>query len=195
MDSNEETTPLTTAEKSVAILAGVLLVLTATFLALALGLNSGETPVYDRYVRPFTLVAAGLGTGHFVGRLLRDQDESRMYFVFGFFAVIFVESVVFTSLTRVNGVPLPVIAVLSASFSLVLQLSPVIPRDDAASLIARVVMEKGAASFLIYASFLKIIFQFSSDPGDAFTMIFGSTMFLALFAVFGYIAFDEFGLV
>jgi hypothetical protein len=139
------------ANRFLSIASGFLFVMTATAIAWAVnGQSSSE--FFDMFVRPFTLAAAGLGTGHYLGRALRSKNTPRYDFMLGFFAGIFTESVIFTLGESIGLLPYPAIVFVSAGFTFITHISPLIPNDDDISEIISIFCGPITTGFLLMAT-------------------------------------------
>lgn len=145
------------------VAAGLLFVASVTAVSTAVTAGSSATPLYDQFVRPMTLAAAGLGTGHYLGKSLRNQDSIRTHIAVGFFLGIFIESTYLTISQSFGNFPYPIISVLPAMFAFVLHLSPAVPNDEGITEMVYVYVGPSTTAFLIFASVIEFILSFG--PG------------------------------
>lgn len=117
-------------EQVLTVGAGFTLVAFVTALAWAFDLSSSTNPVFDRYVQPTILAATGVGTGHYLGRAIREYYDGRVLFMVGFFVGVFLYFVAFLVVTDADGLVLPVLLVFGTLFAFMIHVSPLVPGDD-----------------------------------------------------------------
>ncbi|WP_256402612.1 hypothetical protein [Halorubrum salinum] len=174
------------------IVGGFLLVLVATVIGIAIQGTVSETQLFNQYIQPFTLAAAGLGTGHYIGRSLREQNSIHINFATGFFIGIFSQSIFFTfeqgvSLGEIGILlPYPVIVIITALFALVMHLSPAIPNDEDFTKIMTVFAGPATTAFLVISSILKFLLSLDLPSENGIPLGFALIMVLLIIG-FAYI--------
>lgn len=172
-------------DRSLLIVAGFLFVLITTILAMIIEATGSGNQIFDQYVRPFTLAAAGLGTGHYLGRSMREQNSIHIHFAVGFFIGIFIESIAFTFnqgvvIGNTNAIlPYPSLAVTAALFALVLHLSPAIPNDDNFTQIMGIFAGPIVTGFLILSSVVEFIISLDVASGQMKWAVMGVFIFIS----------------
>jgi len=162
---------LSVSDRALLIFAGFLAVLGATVIGLAVQGTVTETQLFDQYARPFTLAAAGLGTGHYLGRSTREKDSIHIHFATGFFLGIFIESIFFTFEQGVTIgevgflLPYPAVVIITALFAFIMQLSPAIPNDEDFTQVMNVFAGPVTTGFLILSSIVKFILSLELASG------------------------------
>lgn len=144
-------------DRGLTVLGGFLFILLVTLIAVILDAETSTVPLFDTFVRPFTLAAAGIGTGHYLGRAIREDDNIRMHVALGFFLGIFLVSIYYTAGESVVNIPYPALVVISALFAIVMHYSPVIPKDEGITEIMHVFGGPVTTGFLVIASGTKFI--------------------------------------
>jgi type IV secretory pathway VirB2 component (pilin) len=149
------------------VLAGLSLVLLATVIGVAIQGGVGSVELFEQFVRPFTLAAAGIGAGHYLGRSFRDNQNARMHFAFGFFLGLFIEAIYYTRSSTIGPVPLPAVVVLGFTFSIFMHLSPLIPSDDEIQEMMHIFAGPVATSVLLLGTIIKFILAMNLQSQDA----------------------------
>ena len=150
-------------DRGLLVFGGFLFVITTTVIAITVQGTASESQIFNQYVRPFTLAAAGLGTGHYIGRSMREQDTIHVHFATGFFVAIFLESILFTieqgvPIGRTNLIlPYPSVVAVTALFAFVMHISPAIPNDDDFTEIMRIFAGPIVTGFLVLSSIVEFV--------------------------------------
>ena len=183
---------LSISDRILLIVGGFLLVLVATVIGIAIQGTVSETQLFNQYVQPFTLAAAGLGTGHYSGRALREQNDIQVNFATGFFIGIFTQSIFFTleegiSLGEIGILlPYPAIVIITALFALIMHLSPAIPNDEDFTKVMTVFAGPITTAFLISSSIVKFLLSLNLSVESWIPYVLGLIFVLGLIG-FAYI--------
>ena len=148
--------------RALSVAAGFLFVLSVTLVSTFVGASASPTPLFEQFVRPFTVAAAGLGTGHYLGKAIRNNNSVRTDLAVGFFLAIFFEAVYFTHQSTVQAIPYPAVSVVPALFALVIHLSPVLPQDDEIGSILKIFAGPVTTTFLVIATIFEFVLSYST---------------------------------
>lgn len=178
---------LSVSERVLLIVGGFLFVLMTTVIAIAVKASGPEHQLFNQYIRPFTLAAAGLGTGHYLGRSMRERSSIHINFAVGFFLGLFLESIMFT-IGREMAVgntglllPYPAVVIVTALFAFIMHLSPAIPNDDDFTWVMRVFAGPVTTGFLILSTIVEFIL--SLDPSKDTILFAGLAIIFVLFGL------------
>ncbi|WP_135365884.1 hypothetical protein [Halosimplex halophilum] len=158
-------------DRLLSVLAGFFAVATITSVAIAVDASTSEVPLYSNYARPFTLAAAGIGTGHYLGKSIKNRQKYQTHFALGFFFGIFIQSIYYTLDEVVGSIPYPAIVIISALFALIMHISPLLEHSRDMASIMEIFGGWITSIFLIYMSVTK--FFLSLDPWNGFKIGYG----------------------
>jgi hypothetical protein len=176
-------------ERFFSILAGVLFVSVATALSWAVG-GSDNIQIFEKFIRPFTIAAAGFGTGHYLGTGIK-KNEPKSDLALGFFIGVFFESIALTLNESIGLLPYPALTVLAAFLPISLHFSSVIPEEQTFTRILNLFAGPITTVFLVVSSMAKFLLQNSSTL-SLVTLDIVAILSLTIFATLFVLSYFEF---
>lgn len=162
--------------------AGITLVVFVTALAWAFDVSTSTSPLFNRYVQPTILAAAGVGTGHYLGRAIREYYDGRVLFMVGFFVGIFLYFVAYLVVTEVERLILPIVLVFGTLFAFLVHVSPLVPGDDQITKTMKILGGPITTAFIVVGTVIDLTISYGVPVATGASVL--TLIVLALAAVY-----------